>query len=112
MRKLLLLLLVTIFYSCKTKIKYYQGYIYSEDKMPQENLIICGRDHVDVKGKTDKNGFFKIEKRENWVESFLYIKKNKKKLDSIQIVRKHPEYGIELYFTEKRTDTVFLNLKR
>ncbi|MBL3657556.1 hypothetical protein [Fulvivirga sediminis] len=102
---ILILLLNT---HCNSEISNYQGVIVGNKNVPIEGAIIVGRDHPDRKTKTDANGFFTLEARKDFMESFLYVKKDLKKIDSIQIIRTHPEYGIKYYFVNNRNDTLFL----
>ena len=93
--------------SCSNKISYYQGYIY-KNNMPQENIRVVGRDHSDTISMTNEKGYFKLNKRANWIEKYLHLYSGDKKIDSISVVRTHPEYGIRYYFVEGRNDTLFL----
>ncbi|UII26490.1 hypothetical protein LVD15_24870 [Fulvivirga maritima] len=93
---------------CNSEISNYQGVIVDKENVPIEGVIIVGRDHPDRETKTDVNGFFSLEARKNFMESFLYVKKGLKKIDSIQVIRTHPEYGIKYYFVNNRNDTLFI----
>ncbi len=93
---------------CDSKISYYQGFIVNSDNIPLKNLTIEGRDHSDIQARTDYNGFFKLKARNDFTETFLYVIKENKKIDSIQVIRTHPEYGINLYFVNTRNDTLVI----
>lgn len=111
MKKTIYLLIAIIFIGCKSKFNYYQGYVYNGSSKPILNLTIHGRDNFNDNSLTDEKGFFKIKKTENWVETFLYIKKGNNLIDSIQVLRTHPEFGARYYFTDKRNDTIFITTK-
>ncbi|MFL0067063.1 hypothetical protein V2595_15715, partial [Tenacibaculum maritimum] len=108
MRIIILLLLLFLNIQCKTKILNYQGIIVDKNNIPLNNLTIEGRDHSNIKVTTDNNGFFKLKAKNNFIETFLYIKREGKKIDSIQIIRTHPEYGVKFYFVDNRKDTLFI----
>ena len=103
-----LFLLVT----CKgIKPTYYHGYLYDINGKPLDGLMLIGRDHKDVKSISNKQGYFKMDMRKNWIESYIYIYDEGQKIDSISIVRTHPEYGVRYYFVEGRQDTLFISLR-
>lgn len=94
-----------------SSIKYYQGYVYSLKKEPLENIFVYEMfDSINM-GKTNKEGFFKIKKNPNSISQFLIIKDKNRIIDSIQIIRTHPERGEKYYFVEGRKDTLFVDLK-
>jgi hypothetical protein len=66
------------------------------------------RDHHNDISITNDKGYFRMNKRDNWIEKYLYIVHNASKIDSISILRTHPEYGARYYFVEGRNDTLFM----
>ncbi|MBU3024777.1 MULTISPECIES: hypothetical protein [Zobellia] len=111
MKTLVTLILLLALTCSPKKITHYQGYIYNNEEEPVKNLSVAGRDHSEVESVTNENGFFKIRKPEGWVETFLYVKRNGIKIDSIQVLRSHPEYGPRHYFVNGRDDTLFIKAK-
>ena len=78
--------------------------------MPLENIKVVARDHPDTISITNEKGYFKLNKRATWIEKYLYLYSKNKKIDSISIIRTHPEYGVKYYFIEGRNDTLFLKI--
>lgn len=108
-KKIFIYLVIYLFImSCKKKITYYHGYVYNNKYEPMEMIKIIARDHPDTISITNSKGYFKMVKRENWVEHFLYVYRNEVKIDSMQVLRTHSESGSEYYFVEGRSDTLFL----
>ncbi len=108
--KILIYLFIYLFIlSCEKNITYYHGYVYNKNE-PIKNIKIIARDHPDTISVTNNKGYFKMTKRENWIEHFLYVYSNGVKVDSIQVIRTHPVP--EYYFVEGRIDTLFLQIDK
>lgn len=73
MKKIIYLLILMLFIGCKSKFNHYQGYIYNTDNKPIKNLIVISKARKNQKATSNENGFFKIKKSENGVESALYF---------------------------------------
>ncbi|MCS3868593.1 hypothetical protein J3D55_001509 [Chryseobacterium ginsenosidimutans] len=109
--KILLILFVTFISSCtKTTPKYMHGYIYNSQKKPLKGIKIEDPYNISLSTFTNSKGYFKINALSKG--EFLYVKKNNIKLDSIYIVRTHPERGVSYAFVEGRNDTLFIDLKK
>ena len=107
--KSLLFLFIT---KCSDNISYYEGHIYSSKKEPISDLKVYQReDSLNISGTTDKNGFFKIKKKENSIATYLIIKKGNEILDSIRIVGTQGGERIIYSFIEGKNDTLFIDIK-
>ncbi|MEC5395894.1 hypothetical protein [Bergeyella sp. RCAD1439] len=89
--------------------KFYQGYVYSTEKKPIENISIYEIFDSINQVKTNKNGFFKMRISTAYISQFLIVKNEGKILDTIQIIYTHPERGERYYFVENRSDTLFID---
>lgn len=104
-------LLLSIFInSCNHQVpKYMHGYIFTKDIKPSKGMRI--QDPYDKKNFsiTNDEGYFKMEQLTK--AEYLYVFTDYKKIDSLYVVRTHPERGESYYFVEGRKDTLFLNTK-
>lgn len=97
------------FNSCISSPSFYEGYIYSKDKKPLENIQVCEQNKSNCT-YTDKKGFFKLKKDENMI-SDLIIFNNSKSLDTIKTVWSQHGEKINYSFLEGKKDTLFVHLK-
>ncbi|SIS47534.1 hypothetical protein SAMN05421766_102141 [Zobellia uliginosa] len=112
MRKIFYLCVLIMFACSSKKVTYYQGYVYDVNHKPLENLVIEGRDYSETKSLTNSQGYFKMKTRQNWFETFLYVKDKEIKIDSIQVLRTHPEFVQSHHFVNGKNDTLFLRVKK
>ncbi|MET4083697.1 hypothetical protein ABIB40_003669 [Pedobacter sp. UYP30] len=95
--------------ACSTKSpKYIQGYIYNELKKPMIGIKVEDPNDRNIFSITDMKGYFKINQMINGRYLYVILKE---KMDSIYIVRTHPETGRSYSFVEGRKDTVFIDEK-
>lgn len=85
----------------------YQGYIYQAD-VPMANVAVFEQDDPANKTVTDKQGFFTLKKKADAVSMFLMVSKDNTIIDSIQVIRTSGGEQMNYYFTEGRTDTLFV----
>ena len=71
--KYLAYLLILIFFSCKTANNFYQGRVTNEENQPLEGVIVA-EDHHDKQTKTDKTGYFKLDRSPDWLGNLIFIK--------------------------------------
>lgn len=111
MRIVLTCLILICFSNCKSKTpSFIQGYIYSSDQKPVTGLKVVDPYDSKTYDITEKNGYFRINHMTKG--EFLYVKFNEEKIDSIYFIRTHPERGEKYYFTEGRSDTLFVNAEK
>ncbi len=87
--------------------KHYQGYIYQANA-PIANAMVFEQNDPDNKTFTDKRGFFTLKKKAAAVSMFLMVSKGDMLIDSIQVIRTSGGEQMNYYFTEGRTDTLFI----
>lgn len=87
--------------------KQYQGHIYHSGR-PLVNVAVYEQDDPANKTYTDKQGFFTLKKSAEAVSLFLMVSKDNAIIDSIQVIRTSGGERINYYFTEGRTDTLFV----
>lgn len=96
--------------ACKTQpIIFYHGYLYNNDKQPLKGLILKNGYDDDIKAVSDENGYFKINKENSSINLFIYLYNDELLLDSIQVVRTHPERKPSYHFINGRKDTLFIS---
>ena len=109
--KIFAIILVVAFYACSTKEpKYIQGYIYNEYRKPVKGIKIEDPNNNILFSISDDKGYFRINQMRKG--TYLYVIKDEKKIDSIYVVRTHPERGMSYSFVEGKNDTVFVNMKK
>ena len=102
--------LIIFLNSCNPKVpKYMHGYIFTKENMPLEGIRIEDPYEKSFFSITNKQGYFKINQLAKG--DFLYVLKGNKKIDSLYIIRSHPEKGESFYFVEGRNDTLFIDTK-
>jgi hypothetical protein len=89
--------------------KYIQGYVCNSQNKPLKGIFITDPNDKNTLAYTDREGYFKINKMIKG--RYLVVSYNNKKIDSIYIVRTHPERGASYSFVEGRKDTLFIDVK-
>jgi hypothetical protein len=113
MKYILLIILTGFINTCSVKeIKYFHGHICTVNKKPLSNLKIVNQYDSSINTFTNKEGYFRILKTENFKGRYLYVYKENSKIDSISIVGTHPERGPSYYFVNGRNDTLFIDMSR
>ncbi|WP_175623038.1 hypothetical protein [Chryseobacterium schmidteae] len=108
--KMLLISATILLLSCSSQSpKYIQGYIFSKDLKPIENIKVQDPNDKNIFSYTNPKGYFKINQMIKG--RFLYVMYNEKKIDSIYIVTTHPERGPSYNFVEGKSDTLFVDVK-
>lgn len=86
MRKITLLVVIVAFVlSCKSKINYYEGYIYNTDKEPLSKVKVCKMYKLNEYSITDEKGYFRINKAPNFIDK-LIVFYDEKPVDTIRTV--------------------------
>jgi hypothetical protein len=70
--------------------------------------MVFEQDDPDNKAFTDKRGFFTLRKKADAVSTFLMVSKGDMLIDSIQVIRTSGGEQVNYYFTDGRTDTLFV----
>lgn len=108
--RIIVILSLFLWSSCCTKTPtYIHGYLYNNEHKPLIGLRVEDPDNKNTFSISNKDGYFKINKMING--RYLFVLQYDKKIDSIYIVRTHPEKGVDYCFVEGRIDTLFINLK-
>jgi|GEM_PF-1385344 len=89
------------------KFRHYEGYIF-QSNTPLANVAVFEQDDPSNKTYTNKDGFFKLEKRPDAISRFLMVSKDNVIIDSIQVIRSSGGEQINYYFIEGRKDTLFV----
>lgn len=113
MKSFLILIIAILNINCSSKnnILYYQGHVFTKDHKPAKGIEVSEKYQPSNKTFTDEKGFFKINKRENSISMFLILRKDKRIIDSIQIIRSSGGERQNYYFVDGRKDTIFIDLK-
>ncbi len=113
MKNLILFTIFLNFCNCSTNkgFNFYEGHIYSKNKIPVKTLEVFEKDRPNNKTFTDDMGFFKLKKQKNSISTFLIVKNREVLIDSIQVVRTSGGEKINYYFVEGTKDTLFIDIK-
>lgn len=105
-------LILFLFSACSNnKVEYYHGYIFNTQNEPLEGLVISTVENGETT-KTNKEGYFRIKKLENFSRYIVVSDASKNILDTIRTSWRHPDVGgINLQFVNGRMDTLFLQSK-
>lgn len=108
--KFITLILGIFLIACSKKSPtYIQGYVYNEQKEPVEGIRIEDPDNKNIFSITNLHGYFRINRMING--KYLYVILKEKTIDSVYVVRTHPERGASYNFVEGRKDTLFITMK-
>lgn len=66
-------LVVLTFCSCSSVNNFYQGRVLDEKGNPLSNVIVA-EDDIKRQTKTDKYGYFKLDRSPNWLGHLIFIK--------------------------------------
>ncbi|CAA0187906.1 carboxypeptidase regulatory-like domain-containing protein [Tenacibaculum maritimum] len=105
MRIIFLLVSILIISSCRTKPKFYRGYVFY-DKKPLLNVIVR-KDNLNESTQTDSTGFFKLPKEPNSIHSLIF-EKTGFITDTIPSVWTQHGEKVNYTFLNKTIDTIFL----
>ena len=72
MKNIILLLALTLF-SCNPINNFYQGRVTDVHNNPLENVIVA-EDRIERQTRTDKNGYFKLDRNSNYLGYLIFIK--------------------------------------
>ncbi|GAA0871114.1 hypothetical protein GCM10009117_02590 [Gangjinia marincola] len=98
-------------YTCSPKkVKYFHGYVYSENYIPLEGLKITNQYDLSIGTYTDEKGYFRITKGDNFKGRFLYVYLDANKIDSIQVSGVQGGEKINYSFVNGRMDTLFIKI--
>lgn len=101
-------LLILIFFSCRTANNFYQGRITNEENQPLEGVIVA-EEHRHKQTKTDKTGYFKLDRSPDWLGNLIFIKDGYRQ-DTIPTVWHQAGETIGYNFIEN--DTTIVKLQR
>lgn len=94
--------------SCsQNKFTHYEGYVYREGR-PLPHIEVSDSDVPQRKTYTDERGFFRLDKQKDAVSSIFMVRENDHVIDSIDLIRTAGGEQINYYFTNKRSDTLFI----
>lgn len=102
-------LIASSFNGCKDRPKFYEGYIYTKEKMPISNVKICELGTINC-SETDANGFFKIKKDRERISDLIVFYKNSP-IDTIKTAWSQHGERISYSFIEGKKDTLFVDVK-
>ena len=106
MKNIYYILILTL-YSCNSVNNFYQGRVIDEKNNPIEGVIVA-EDHIEKHTKTDKDGYFKLDRSPDWLGRLIFIKEGYK-TDTIPTVWHQGEETTEYNFIKK--DTTIVRLK-
>lgn len=112
MKKLFLFTLLLSLLSCKKKIDYYHGYIYSKEKKPLRNLKVVEDDNLKTFSLTDEKGYFNIPELNSFGGNLVVYTKNNKVIDTIYTIFSNRGEKLNYRFINGRNDTLFIDMSR
>jgi hypothetical protein len=109
MKKLHYTLFLFLLFSCKPRVNnFYQGKVIDQSDNPLEGVIVTEDDRNGKQTKTDKNGYFKLDRSPDWLGRLIFIRDGYQ-TDTIPSVWHQAGETIEYNFIEK--DTTIVRLK-
>ncbi|MDA3613402.1 carboxypeptidase-like regulatory domain-containing protein [Polluticaenibacter yanchengensis] len=93
--------------SCKTANNFYQGKVTDQNNQPLEDVIVIEEDRAENQTKTDKTGYFKLNRNPDWIGRLVFIKEGYT-TDTIPAVSRQAGESIAYNFIQKDTTIVRL----
>ncbi|TWH98761.1 carboxypeptidase-like protein [Flavobacterium tiangeerense] len=97
-----------ILFSCNQTNNFYQGQVTDENNKPLEGVIVA-EDRIDKHTKTDKDGYFKLDRSQDWLGDLIFVKEGYK-TDTIPSVSNQAGETTEYQFIKNDTTIVRLQL--
>lgn len=110
MKNLHYTLFLFLLFSCKPRVNnFYQGKVIDQSDKPLEGVIVTEDDRNGKQTKTNKNGYFKLDRSPDWLGRLIFIKDGYQ-TDTIATVWHQAGETTEYNFIEKDTTIVRLKL--
>jgi len=109
MKNIIYLILLALI-SCNDTNNFYQGRVTDENNNPLVGVIVA-EDRIEKHVKTDKNGYFKLDRSPNWLGNLIFVKEGYK-TDTLPTVWHQVGETTEYDFIKNDTTIVRLKLTK